>query len=111
MHRVVRVLLIVMLVHGLAPGLAEIGETVVHYAWTGHVAHSAADEGDLGDQGCEHGCGPTQHHCTCCSPQPIAFAGEVVVACLEGGSSRPPQPVASGVAARAPARPFRPPIS
>ena len=108
---VVRMLLVLMLVHGLAPGLAEVGEAVVHYARTGHVAHTAADAGDLGDQDPEHGCGTTQHNCTCCPTQPVAQAAEVAVASLEGGAARPLAPPELTLAAREPARPFRPPIS
>lgn len=108
---IVRVLLVLMLVHGLAPGLAEIGESVVHYARTGHAAHTAADRGDLGDQGSEHGCGTTQHRCTCCATQSVAPAGEVVVASLDGGAAKALAPAETKLAAREPARPFRPPIS
>ncbi len=43
----------------------------MHYARTGHVAHTAGDRGDLGDQGDEHGCGTTQHHCTCCANRAV----------------------------------------
>jgi hypothetical protein len=108
----VRVLLVLMLVHGLAPGLAEVGEAVVHYARTGHVAHTAADAGDLGDQGAEHGCGTTQHTCTCCPTQAVAQA-EVAVAVLVdgGGGDKALAPRESTLTAREPARPFRPPIS
>lgn len=108
---VLRVLLVLMLVHGLVPGLAEIGESVVHYARMGHVAHTSADNGDLGDQGAEHGCGTTQHHCTCCETQAVAPAGDLVVASMDAAASRPFAPRELTIAAREPARPFRPPIS
>ena len=108
----VRVVLVLMLVHGLAPGLAEVGEAVVHYVRTGHVAHTAADAGDLGDQGAEHGCGTTQHNCTCCPTQAIAQAGEVAIALLEAdGGGKALAPVELTLTACEPARPFRPPIS
>jgi hypothetical protein len=107
----VRVLLVLMLVHGLAPGLAEVGEAVVHYAQTGHVAHTADDAGDLGDQGTEHGCGTTQHRCACCPTQAVAPSDGVAVASLEGASPRPFAPCELAIASREPARPFRPPIS
>lgn len=106
-----RVLLVLMLMHGLVPGLAELGEAVVHYTRTGHVAHTAADAGDLGDQGTEHGCGTTLHHCTCCETQAVAPSGEVVVATVDTAAVRPLAPPESSIAARDPARPFRPPIS
>jgi hypothetical protein len=109
---VVRLILVLLLVHGLAPELAEVGEALVHYARTGHVAHTAADDGDLGDQGPEHGCGTTQHHCTCCSAtEALAPSSEAVVGSLDGGASRPLPGPELTLARREPARPFRPPIS
>ncbi|GAO01487.1 hypothetical protein PSR1_00342 [Anaeromyxobacter sp. PSR-1] len=108
---VMRVLLVFMLVNGLVPGLAEMGEAVVQYARTGHVPHSAADHGDLGDPRSEHGCGTTHHHCTCCATQAVIPPGEVVVASLDSAASRVFNPGELMIAAREPARPFRPPIS
>jgi hypothetical protein len=107
----VRVFLVLMLIHGLSPGLAEVGEAVVHYARTGHVAHTAADHGDLGDQGPEHGCGATEHHCTCCSAQVVVPSAGVVVASLDGGTAKSIAPSHLTLAVREPSRPFRPPIS
>jgi hypothetical protein len=107
----VKVLLVVMLVHGLAPGLAEVGEAVVHYARTGHVAHTAEDAGDLGDQGSEHGCGTTQHRCACCAAQPMAEPAGIAVASLDAGGAGPSAACELTIARREPARPFRPPIS
>ncbi len=106
-----RVFLVLMLVHGLAPDLAEVGEAVVHYVRTGHVAHTLADHGDLGDQGGEHGCGVTQHHCTCCAAQLVVPSADVVVASLDGDRAKPAAPHELTLAVREPARPFRPPIS
>jgi hypothetical protein len=106
-----RLLLVLMLVHGLAPGLAEVGEAVVHYARTGHVAHTADDAGDLGHQGTEHGCGTTQHRCACCPTQAIAQPVAVAVSSLEGAASAPLAPCERTLAPREPPRPFRPPIS
>lgn len=111
MSAFVRLLLVLMLVHGLAPGLAELGEAVVHYARAGHLAHSDADQGDLGEQGHEHGCGTTQHRCACCASQPMAQPGAVVVASLEGAATRPFVARELTIAPREPDRPFRPPIS
>lgn len=107
----VRLLLVLALVHGLAPGLAEVGEALVHWARTGHAAHTAADRGDLGDQGPEHGCGVTQHRCGCCVGLELLPAAGAAVALgapaargvLAGGEGAAPT--------RAPARPFRPPIA
>ena len=66
-----KVLLVIALIHGLVPAFGELVEATVHYATTGHLAHSDADHGDLGDQGAEHGCCPTDHHCACCAAQPV----------------------------------------
>ncbi len=43
-----RVLLIVWLAIGMAPGLGEIAETAALLATSGQLAHSDADHGDLG---------------------------------------------------------------
>lgn len=106
-----RWILVVIVLNGLVPGLAEAAETIVHYVTKGHVAHTAADQGDLGDQGPEHGCGTTQHHCACCATQFVAPAREVVIAAAVGGASSPIPPPALTLRAREPARPFRPPIA
>ncbi|BDG05101.1 hypothetical protein [Anaeromyxobacter oryzae] len=106
-----RLFLVLMLVHGLVPGLAEAGEAVVHYVRTGHVAHTAADRGDLGDQGPEHGCGTTQHHCTCCATQVVVPAAAVVVATLSAPEPTSVPAAELALPPREPARPFRPPIS
>jgi hypothetical protein len=107
----VRWLLVAMLLHGLVPGLAEAGEALVHYVRTGHVAHTAADRGDLGDQGPEHGCGTTQHRCTCCATQLVEPARKVVVATAEVPAAPALPDAKRELAPREPARPFRPPIS
>jgi hypothetical protein len=107
----VRLLLVLLLIHGLVPAFGEVAEAVVHYAATGHLAHSDADEGDLGDQGDEHGCSPTRHRCACCAPQPVVAspAGQGIrVAWTPIGL---PPVDAARVAPRAPDRPFRPPIA
>ncbi len=66
-----RLLLVLFLIHGMVPALGEVAEAAVHYVVAGHLAHTGADHGDLGDQGAEHGCSPTEHHCTCCAAQAI----------------------------------------
>ncbi len=100
-----------MLIHGLAPDLAEVGEAVVHYVQTRHVAHTMADHGDLGDQGSEHGCGGMQHRCACCTAQVVVPPAAVAVASLDGDKANPVAPSQLTLAVREPARPFRPPIS
>jgi hypothetical protein len=107
----VRALLVALLVHGLAPGLAEVAEGVAHYAATGHAAHSPLDQGDLGDQGEEHGCGTTQHRCACCATQALAAPTRVILPALRSPRAHPPPPADAALAVRAPARPFRPPIA
>jgi hypothetical protein len=106
-----KLLLVLVLVHGLAPGLAEIGEAAVHYVQAGHLAHTAHDAGDLGDQGAEHGCGATQHRCACCATQPMAPPAAVAVASLDASGDGPSAACELAIAAREPARPFRPPIA
>ena len=106
-----RLLLVLLLIHGLVPAFGEVVEAVVHYATTGHLGHFDADEGNLGDQGGEHGCCPTSHRCACCAPQPVVAtpAGQVVR--VAWTPSRLPPVEAGQVAQRAPDRPFRPPIA
>ncbi|WP_242392392.1 hypothetical protein [Anaeromyxobacter oryzisoli] len=107
-----RLLLVLVLVNGIVPDLAEAGEAVVHCLRTGHVAHCAMHRGDPGRQCDEHGCGSTHHRCTCCASQPLAAVpSEVVVSSLAGEPERPLAPSAVELPARAPSRPFRPPIA
>jgi hypothetical protein len=106
-----RIALVVALIHGLVPALGEVAEAVVHYTVEGHLAHSEADQGDLGDLGHdEHGCGATQHHCTCCPSQDFAtratFAGPAPAAPRAGAVIEP----LALVALHDPAPPRRPPI-
>jgi hypothetical protein len=105
-----RFLLVMWLAAGLAPGLGEIAESVVHLATSGHLAHSDADHGDLGNQGDEHGCGTTQHHCGCCASQVVAsaHAGEVAMSQLVApGLAVTPEAL---VSLHEPTPPYRPPI-
>lgn len=106
-----RLALLIALIHGLLPGLGELAETAVHYAVEGHLAHSEADRGDLGELGDEHGCGGAQHLCECCVSQVFvqqpAFAGPGAPASREAtalGGARL-------VSLHDPAPPRRPPIS
>lgn len=105
-----RLLLITWLAVGLAPGLGEVAETVIHLTTSRHLAHSDADHGDLGDQGDEHGCGTTQHHCRCCASQVVAAAAPAVV--LRVTSLCGDQPTSTGILAslHEPTPPYRPPI-
>ena len=61
-----RFVLILFLIHGLAPGFGEIVETVVHRIQTGQFAHAAGEPHDEGPASAEHGCGATAHRCQCC---------------------------------------------
>ena len=105
-----RLLLITWLAVGMAPGLGEIAETAVHLTISRHLAHSEADHGDLGDQGSEHGCGTTQHHCDCCASQVVAAVAPTVV--LRLTSRCGDQPASTGIPAslHEPTPPYRPPI-
>ena len=104
-------LLVMWLAVGMTPGLGEVAETVVHLATSGHLAHSDADQGDLGNQGDEHGCGTTQHLCGCCASQVVASAARpalsVALALVTGQVS----PSRSLDSLHEPAPPFRPPIA
>jgi hypothetical protein len=106
-----RLLLVLFLIQGMVPAIGEVGEAVVHYATTGHLAHTDADQGDLGEQGQEHGCSPTEHRCACCTGQPVVAAQR---------ESVEPRPFVAATSARASAGayltraqepPFRPPIA
>lgn len=106
-----RFLLVMWLAVGMTPGLGEIAETVVHLATSGHLAHSDADNGDLGNQGDEHGCGTTQHLCGCCASQVVSSSSrpEVAVSPVPvAGKASVPTPLDS---LHEPAPPFRPPIA
>jgi hypothetical protein len=105
----VRWLLVLVLVNGLAPDLAEAAEAVVHVVVEGHVPHTAGDPCD-GDRGDEHGCGTTRHQCTCCPSQAMAPQREPVKAVrldVEHGMAAAVRTMKPG---GEPSRPFRPPI-
>jgi len=107
----VRLLLILTLINGLAPSLGELAEAAVHFAVEGHLAHSQAAHCELGERGDEHGCGTTDHHCTCCASQAVIAppAGTVLPAVPSG--SRPVVERARLASLHAPAPPYRPPIA
>jgi hypothetical protein len=106
-----KVLLVIALIHGLVPAFGELVEATVHYATTGHLAHSDADHGDLGDQGDEHGCSPTRHRCACCVAQPLAPAAAAAgVRILWRDASWSPFAVERATG-RVLDPPFRPPIA
>ncbi|MBK9516084.1 MAG: hypothetical protein IPO09_01800 [Anaeromyxobacter sp.] len=106
-----RLLLVLLLVHGLTPALGEVAEAVVHLAATGHLAHSDADHGDLGDQGDEHGCGTTQHQCGCCASQVLAAAPVVEVRGAPALAVRHAPPSQWLASLHEPSPPQRPPIA
>jgi hypothetical protein len=94
---------------GMAPGLGEVAESAVHLAISGHLAHTDAEH-DLADQGREHGCDTTQHHCSCC-------ASQVAAATPPAGGPRPTVQAVRALPRQAtlssihlPAPPTRPPI-
>lgn len=106
-----RLALVILLVNGLVPALGEVAETLAHYVVEGHLAHTDADCGDLGDQGHEHGCGTTQHLCGCCASQVIGAAPAAVEVrpALPGLGWVPAGPVL--VSLHHPTPPYRPPIA
>ena len=105
-----RLLLILTLINGLAPSLGELAETAVHLAVEGHLAHSQAADCGQGERSDEHGCGTTEHHCTCCASQVVVStqAGGFSVS-LAVAPSHPAMPDAL-VSLHEPTPPFRPPI-
>lgn len=105
-----RWLLVLVLVNGLVPGIAEAAELAVHYATSGHVAHAAPGEDDLGDQGPEHACGVVFHQCDCCTGMTALPHGRADVEAPGAvPDDRAPAAVARG-ASRSLEPPFRPPI-
>jgi hypothetical protein len=106
-----RLLLVMCLALGLAPGLGEVVESAHHLSTAGHLAHTDAGHGDFSDQGTEHGCGTTEHHCVCCASQVAATAPVVTVV---GPATIAPGLVPLGerfASLDAPAPPYRPPIA
>ena len=106
-----RLLLVLLLVNGLTPALGEVVEAAVHLAATGHLAHSADDRGDLGEQGDEHGCGATQHHCGCCASQVIVPAPGLGASTSPAPAARPQVACATLASLHEPTPPYRPPIT
>jgi hypothetical protein len=106
-----RLALVLLLIHGLVPALGEVVETVVHLAEAGHLAHTEADGGDLGDQGHEHGCGTTQHQCDCCTSQPMGVRSAAAALPAQAPASPVCQVSCRLRSLHAPAPPYRPPIA
>ncbi len=106
-----RLLLVMWLSFGLAPGLGEVAETAVHLVSAGHLAHSEADHGDLGEQGTEHGCGTTMHHCGCCGSQVVTQGPSLGQAAPHPVTADHPLAAEILVSLVEPAPPHRPPIA
>ena len=106
-----RILLVLFLIQGMVPAIGEAAEAVVHYAVAGHLAHTDADQGDLGDQGDEHGCSPTQHHCTCCSAQSVIPNSAGLTSTFHHVAASTATPNEGRSLNRAQEPPFRPPIA
>lgn len=106
-----RLLLIITLINGLVPALGEVAETAVHLAVEGHLAHTDADQGDLGDQGDEHGCGTTQHNCGCCASQVVAPVPGEGLLVVNRSAAQVPCKHERLASLNEPAPPYRPPIA
>ncbi len=106
-----RLILILTLINGLVPSLAEVAETAVHYAVEGHLAHSEAARCELGERGDEHGCGTTEHHCTCCASQVVMAPPSRSEQAAARPGSRTAPASAGLVSLHEPSPPFRPPIA
>jgi len=107
----VRLLLVLTLICGLVPDVGELAEAAVHFAVEGHLAHTVADQGDLGDQGHEHGCGTTDHRCSCCASQVVIAPPAMAVLPSAPPASRPSSPGVRLASLHEPAPPYRPPIA
>jgi hypothetical protein len=105
----VRWLLVLVLVNGLVPDLAEAAEAVVHVVIEGHVPHTATDPCEE-DRGSEHGCGTTRHQCTCCASQALALQREAAQVARQDVERGAAAPTSELELSREPSRPFRPPI-
>ncbi|MGC3998261.1 MAG: hypothetical protein QM767_12570 [Anaeromyxobacter sp.] len=105
-----RWLLVLALINGLAPDLAEAVEAVVHVAVEGHLPHTAGDPCDDG-QGPEHGCGPVWHHCACCTNLAMASSAVVLPLVEAPPAAHGLTPVTEPDPDGAASRPFRPPIA
>jgi hypothetical protein len=105
-----RFLLVMWLAVGLAPGLGEVAKTAVHLATSGHLVHSDADNGDLGNQGDEHGCGTTQHNCGCCASQVVVSTQASELSVTTAVAPRHSVTPDAIVSLHEPTPPFRPPI-
>jgi hypothetical protein len=106
----VRLLLILTLIHGLAPSLGELAESAIHLAVEGHLAHSEAADCQLGEGADEHGCGTTEHHCTCCASQVVMVSPGRAVQPVSPSGARTVAARAGLVSLHEPAPPYRPPI-
>ncbi|MFO0583229.1 MAG: hypothetical protein U0229_13250 [Anaeromyxobacter sp.] len=105
-----RWLLILILVQGLAPDLAEVAEVAVHVAFDGYVPHTAADP-NRDERGGEHGCGTTLHHCTCCPSQALGAGRELTRVSRQDLPHEPHPAVRTLESVGEPTRLFRPPIA
>jgi len=77
----------------------------------GHLAHTVADQGDLGDLGHEHGCGTTEHHCSCCTSQELMPGPGSVASVRPLLAPEPADAPGALVSLHEPTPPFRPPIA
>ncbi|HEY0715306.1 MAG TPA: hypothetical protein VGF45_21680 [Polyangia bacterium] len=105
-----RFLLVLVLVHGLVPGLGELVETVAHRVTEGHFAHDLEQGHDRGESTDEHGCGTTSHLCRCCPNQPVLTVLKTVSLDLGQAALGLYPPVDSPVTESHVRNPFRPPI-
>ncbi|MCI0572298.1 MAG: hypothetical protein L0Y66_16210 [Myxococcaceae bacterium] len=105
-----RLFLLIALISGLVPSLAETVELAVHYAQSGHVAHMELGASDLGDLDREHGCGPTAHHCGCCVSQSVVAGSVPAVEWNDAPRSSAVEHIEQAESDGRAARLFRPPI-
>lgn len=109
MMRTVRWAFILTLVCALNPSFAEAAGALVECARTGQVTHEAHRD-DAGDQGTEHSCPPSHHHCGCCARAPMETAPVAIVQVVTVPSQRAPAEACRWGDVSVPPL-FRPPIA
>ncbi len=101
----------VFLVYLMAPGSAELTETVVHLATHGDTAHADADGHADSDPADEHGCSGGYHLCVCHHAtgflMPAAAGGKAPSPLLIASTPPPPSSSPGDVVDSI----FRPPIA
>ncbi len=104
-----RRIVLILVLHGLLPGLGP-ATAAAGVPARGEPTVTAATAPGEGHSDSEHGCGVTLHLCGCCVSQPVAVP-TVAADLRELAPAKSRTPGVERLAPRRePARPFRPPI-